>query len=93
MAKSNRTKMSCVFYGTPNREPGTANCRLTTYKECDPNRCVWYRNKQMMEASYEKARQNYIKNHGKDEYYALGYGPRDWRGQTTRDWEREDESR
>ena len=92
MAKTNRTKMSCVFYGTPNREPGMANCRLTTYKVCDPNRCPWYRNKQMMEESFEKARRNYLKRHGSDDYYALGYGPRDWRGQKQTDWEKEDKA-
>ena len=72
---------------------GTANCRLTTYKVCDPNHCPWYKNRKMQEASFEKARQNYMKNHGgKDEYYAMGYGPKDWRGQKARDWEKEDEA-
>lgn len=90
--KTKRTKMSCVFYGTPKREPGSANCRLTTYKVCDPDRCPWYKDKQMMAESFERARQNYIKAHGSDDYYALGYGPRNWRGQKQNDWEKEDEA-
>ena len=71
-----RPKTSCLFYGSlPGREPGAALCTLTTYVKCDPDACPWYRSQEMADASYEKARQNYIKNHGKDEYYKLGYGP------------------
>lgn len=93
MSKGKRSKVSCIHYGVAKREPGTANCRLTTYKECNPNTCPWYKDKKMQEASFEKARQNYMKNHGgKDEYYAMGYGPKDWRGQKAKDWEKEDEA-
>lgn len=90
--KGHRACGSCIHYGTSSREEGMANCRITTYKKCDPDTCPWYMNKQMQEASFEKARQNYIKRHGKDEYYELGYGPKDWRGQNTKDWEKEDEA-
>ena len=79
--KHKRPKYSCVFYGSSKRMDGTANCRLTTYHVCDTDKCPWYKSEQMMEASFEKARQNYIKNHdGKDEYYQLGYGPKNWAG-------------
>ena len=30
----------------------------------------------MADESFEKARQIWAKNHGKDDYYALGYGPK-----------------
>lgn len=90
--KGTRTCGSCIFYGASCHEEGTANCRLTTYKKCDPIKCAWYLNKQMQKESFEKARQNYIKRHGKDEYYALGYGPKNWRGARIKDWEKEDDT-
>lgn len=75
-----RTKTSCIFYGNmPSRKPDAPYCTLTTYKECVPDVCPFYKSQEMMDASYEKARKNYIKNHGVDKYYQLGYGPRDGR--------------
>ena len=72
-----RPKTSCLFYGSlPGREKGAALCTLTTYTKCDPDTCSWYKSQEMADASYEKARQNYIKKYGKDEYYQLGYGPK-----------------
>ena len=90
--KGKRACGSCIFYGIAHREEGMANCRLTTYKTCDPDKCPWYKNKQMLDASFEKARQNYLKRHGRDDYYALGYGPQNWRGSRIKDWEKEDEA-
>ena len=90
--RDKRAKSSCVFYGAAKTQESPANCRLTTYKVCNPDTCPWYKSKKMMEASYEKARQNYLKAHGRDDYYALGYGPKDWRGQKTKDWDKEDKA-
>lgn len=79
--KNKRPKRSCVFYGAnKRRDDGSANCRLTTYHVCDPDTCPWYKNEQQMAESFEKARQNYIKRYGKDDYYKLGYGPKNWAG-------------
>ena len=75
--KLKRTKTSCIFYGKmPNRAGDDPYCTLTTYKECIPDTCPWYKTQEMMAESYEKARQNYIKNHGEDKYYQLGFGPK-----------------
>ena len=72
-----RPKTSCVFYGrVSGRTSDAPYCTLTTYAKCDPDTCPWYKSQEMMDASYEKARQNYIKNHGADDYYRLGYGPK-----------------
>ena len=72
-----RPKTSCLFYGKPHgKESGAPYCTLTTYVKCDPDTCPWFKNQEMMDASYEKARQNYIKNHGADEYFKKGYGPK-----------------
>ena len=68
---------SCVFYGrTGQRAAGAPYCTLTTYAKCDPYTCPFYKDETMLAESYEKARQNYIKTHGKDLYYELGFGPR-----------------
>ena len=73
-------KTSCIFYG---KRPGGHSplakgplCTLTTYATCDPSSCPWYKSEEMMQESYEKARQNYLKRYGRDDYYRLGYGPR-----------------
>lgn len=73
-----RPKTACVYYGKPSplHSNGTAYCTLTTYQTCDPDTCVWYKDEDMLKASFEKARQNYIKNHGSDDYYKRGYGPK-----------------
>ena len=72
-----RPKTSCIFYGrTPSRMEGAPLCTLTTYKTCNPYTCAWYMDKEMQAASFEQARKNYIKNHGVDKYYELGYGPK-----------------
>lgn len=72
-----RPKTSCLYYGNlPGREEGAPLCTLTTYAKCEPETCPWYMSQEMADASYEKARQNYIKRYGKDEYYKLGYGPK-----------------
>lgn len=39
MSKGKRSMGSCIHYGVAKREPGMANCRLTTYKECNPDTC------------------------------------------------------
>lgn len=72
-----RPKTSCLYYrALPGREAGTPLCTLTTYTRCRPETCPWYRSQAMADASYEKARQNYIKRYGVDEYYKMGYGPK-----------------
>jgi hypothetical protein len=69
---------SCIFYGRlSGRHPkGMPWCTLTTYATCDPSTCPWYKSEEMMQESYEKARQNYLKKYGRDDYYKLGYGPK-----------------
>lgn len=65
-------KTSCIHYlknGPTNRN----RCRLTTYDECVPETCPWYMSEEMRDASYEKARQNYLRQTGKDLYHRLGY--------------------
>lgn len=72
-----RPKTSCFFYGRTRQQPyGATLCTLTTYEECKPDTCPWYKTREDMDRSYEKARQNYIKKYGKDEYYEKGYGPK-----------------
>ena len=72
-----RPMTSCLYYGgLPGRLEGAPLCTLTTYEKCDPYTCPWYRSQEMADASYEKARQNYVKNYGKDEYFERGYGPK-----------------
>ena len=70
-------KTSCIFYG---KRPGGNSplvkgplCTLTTYATCDPSTCPWYKSEEMMQESYEKARQNYLRQTGKDLYHRLGY--------------------
>ncbi len=73
-----KSMTSCIFYGRlSGRHPkGAPWCTLTTYATCDPSTCPWYKNTEMMQESYEKARQNYLKKNGRDDYYKLGYGPK-----------------
>jgi hypothetical protein len=72
-------KRSCIHYmaegGTESvrQRTGGIRCRLTTYAECIPEACPWYMSDEMLDASYEKARQNYIKQYGRDNYSRLGY--------------------
>ena len=71
--RSGRPKTSCVFHG---HSIGQPMCTLTTYPTCHPDTCPWYRNEDMMQESYEKAREIWARNHGTDNYYELGYGQR-----------------
>lgn len=74
-----RPKTSCVFYGKTGaykRVQDGPLCTLTTYAVCDPNTCPWYKTEEMLAESYEKARQNFIKNYGYDGYIQKGYGPK-----------------
>ena len=73
-----RPKASCIYYATgPAHDNGFGiRCRLTTYSECNPDSCPWYRSQEMADASYERARQIWARNHGRDNYYARGYGPK-----------------
>lgn len=91
--KGKRSCSSCLHYGNSRHEEGMANCRLTTYRKCEPDICPWYLNRKMQEESFEKARQNYIKRHGSDDYYALGYAKTSWIGERSRDWDKEDEAK
>lgn len=65
-------KTSCIHY-LKNGPTNGNRCRLTTYDECVPETCPWYMSEEMRDASYEKARQNYIRQTGKDLYHRLGY--------------------
>ena len=74
-----RAKLSCIFYGAPyhSKPKKGPYCTLTTYEECNPDTCPWYKSQEMLDESYERARMNYMKTHGgKDEYYKRGYGPK-----------------
>ena len=72
-----RPKTSCLYYiGGTNFHGDGPRCSLTTYAECNPDACPWYRSQEMADESYEKARQIWAKNHGRDDYYQLGYGPK-----------------
>lgn len=74
-----RSRTSCLYYaygGKGSKNDSGLRCNLTTYAECNPDTCPWYRSQEMADASFEKARQNHIKQYGKDEYYQLGYGPK-----------------
>ena len=73
-----RPKTSCLYYatGAAFKNDCGPRCTLTTYSECNPDACPWYRSQEMADESFEKARQIWAKNHGKDDYYALGYGPK-----------------
>ena len=73
-----RPKTSCLYYagGSNFKNAHQIRCSLTTYDVCDPDTCAWYLSQEMADASYEKARQNYIKKYGRDDYYRLGYGPK-----------------
>lgn len=78
--KYRRTKGACIHNGKRRDwQRGEPLCRLTTYEACVPETCPWFMTSEMLEASYEQARQNYIKNHGCDRYYQLGYAKRDRR--------------
>lgn len=74
-----RPKTSCVYYQygrKENRNEAGTRCSLTTYEECDPDACPWYTSEEMRTESYENARRIWARNHGKDNYYELGYGPK-----------------
>lgn len=74
-----RPKTSCLYYSYGNntyKNDKGVRCSLTTYAECNPGTCPWYRSQEMADESYERARQIWAKNHGRDDYYALGYGPK-----------------
>lgn len=73
-----KPKSACLFYatGTKFKNEYGPRCTLTTYTECNPETCPWYRTQEMADASFEKARQIWAKNHGRDDYYQLGYGPK-----------------
>lgn len=76
--KKERTKTACLYYstGAARRNEYGAWCTLTTYDDCNPDACPWYRTQEMADESYEKARKIWAKNHGRDDYYQLGYGPK-----------------
>lgn len=76
-----RPQTSCLYYSYGSNAKAYKNgegvrCSLTTYAECNPDTCPWYRSQEMADESYERARQIWAKNHGRDDYYALGYGPK-----------------
>ncbi len=86
-----RPKTSCLYYiGGTNFHGDGPRCSLTTYAECNPDTCPWYRSQEMADASYEKARQNYIKKYGRDDYYRLGYGPKKNRMNPKKDPDKEE---
>lgn len=72
-----RTQESCIFHveSVKLAIKDTPFCKLTMYASCTPEECPWYKSQEMIEESYEKARQNYLKNYGKDKYFQLGYAP------------------
>lgn len=43
-------------------------CNLLDVNRCDPERCVFRKTERDMLESYHKARLNYIRLHGKDDY-------------------------
>lgn len=60
------TGINCVHQSTMNRH----GCRILKDEiVCDPQNCEWYCTPDQMIASFRKARQNYIKRHGVDEYF------------------------
>ena len=73
-----KPKSACLFYatGTKFKNEYGPRCTLTTYTECNPETCPRDRSQEMADESFEKARQIWAKNHGRDDYYALGYGPK-----------------
>lgn len=74
--KKHRAKSSCLYYVSSAYIENGTRCSLTTYPECHPETCPWYRSQDMAYESYERARAIWKKNHGKDNYYELGYGPK-----------------
>lgn len=77
-SKKKYAKSRCIHYqtGKTERLPSAIRCRLTTYTVCDPKTCPWYKTPEDLAESYEKARQNFIANHGYDGYVQKGYGHR-----------------
>lgn len=73
-----RSMTACLFYanGTGRVNDHGIRCQLTTYPVCDPDTCPWFLSQEMSDASYERARQIWKKNHGVDDYYARGFGPK-----------------
>lgn len=65
--ETGRARMNnCVHQSTMNRH----GCRILKDEiVCDPQNCEWYCTSDQMIASFRKARQNYIKSHGVDEYF------------------------
>jgi hypothetical protein len=73
--KEERTKKSCIFniadkYRFTKSSPF---CKITIYETCHPESCPFYKNRRMLDESYEKARRNYIKTYGEDKYYQNGF--------------------
>lgn len=54
----------CIFSTTKKIN----KCNLLNVMRCDPERCMWRKTESDMLASYHKARLNYLKTHGKDDY-------------------------
>ncbi len=73
--KEKRTKESCIFYiaGRFKLTKTSPFCKITIYETCHPESCPFYKNRRMLDESYEKARRNYIKTYGEDKYYQLGF--------------------
>ena len=73
--KEPRTRESCIFHvaGKYRLSKTSPFCKVTIYETCHPDSCPFYKNRRMLDASYETARRNFIKNYGSDKYYQLGY--------------------
>ena len=73
--KEARTRESCIFYiaGRFKLTKTSPFCKITIYETCHPESCPFYKNRRMLDESYERARRNYIKTYGEDKYYQNGY--------------------
>ena len=65
--------MMCIY--ATDRLPN--GCKILNIVRCNPDRCMWKKTAQDYLMSLHKARLNYIRQHGKDEYISLV--PPEWR--------------
>jgi hypothetical protein len=61
-----RTRENCIFKASFKKYVN--GCKGFVMDECDPDKCPWHKTNAERVASLEKARQNYIKEYGVDEY-------------------------
>ena len=75
--KQQRSKRRCIFRVKDTTGLVNKNnfCKVTLYESCRPDCCPWYKSREMIEESYERAAEHHYKTTGMNDYYQRGYAP------------------